>query len=92
MLNTPLTRLRKNAPGGITIAKVEAFFKRRRFPRRRTTISEFERGTFKEPPERFVELYAAAIGATIAEVRAALARTQRLRARGSGPFGSADAA
>lgn len=92
VLNTPLTRLRKDAPGGITLARVEAFFKRRRFPRGRTTISEFERGTFKEPPERFVELYAEAIGSTVSRVSDALARTQRQRASGTGPFGRRSAA
>ena len=79
-------KLRKDAPGSITAAKVAAYFKRKRFPRARNTISVFEAGTFRNPPDRFVALYAEAIGQSLAQVRQALTRTQRMRERGEGPF------
>lgn len=86
MLNTPLTKLRKEAPGSITAAKVAAYFKRKRFPRARCTISVFEAGAFRNPTDRFVTLYAEAIGQTLAQVSHALMRTQRMRERREGPF------
>ncbi len=81
-----LTQLRKAAPGSLTAMKLEAFFRKKRFPRSFQTILNFERGQFKEPPSRFVELYAEAIGQPVAVVRKALARTIRQRATGTGPF------
>ncbi len=86
MLNAPLTKLRKDAPGSITAADVAAYFKRRRFPRDIRTIGAFERGLIQNPPNRFVELYAEAIGQPIEVVRIALRRTLRMRERRSGPF------
>lgn len=86
MLNTPVAMLRKEAPGSLTAARVAEFFRRRRFPRDRRTIDAFERGSFKSPDERFIELYAECVGATVAAVRAAYARTRRMRERRTGPF------
>ena len=86
VLNTPVTQLRKDATGTVTAAKVAAFFRRRRYPRSRPTITAFELGAFKNPPDRFFELYAECIGRTAAEVRAAYDRTRRMRERRSGPF------
>jgi hypothetical protein len=86
MLNTPLTKLRKNAPGSLTAAKLAAYLKRRRFPRDVRTIGAFERGQFKKPSERFLELYAEAIEQPIESVREALMRTLRMRERAAGPF------
>ena len=86
MLMTPLTRMRKAAPGSLTAASIAAYFRRKSFPRDVRTIGDFERGRYLKPPERFIELYAEAIGAPVARVRAALARTQKMRAEKSGPF------
>jgi hypothetical protein len=86
MLNTPLTKLRKDAPGSLTAAKVAAYLKRRRFPRDARTVGAFERGQFKNPPERFLQLYAEAIEQPIDVVREALTRTLRMRERAAGPF------
>ena len=90
MLNTPLTRLRKDAPGSLTAAKVSAFFKKRRYPRDRRTIDAFERGSFQAPRDRFFELYAEFIGAPVEVVRRAYARTRQMRERGTGPFAAAN--
>jgi hypothetical protein len=79
-------RLRKDAPGSITAAKVAAYMKRKRYPRDARTVGAFERGEFQTPPERFVALYAEAVQQPVEVIRDALARTQRMRARGSGPF------
>lgn len=88
MHNTPLTKLRRAAPGSLTLADIRAFFARRRYPRALQTLSSFERGVYKESPRRFIELYAEAIGLKdhVERVEAALAETQRLRARAAGPF------
>jgi integrase len=80
MLNTELTKLRKRAPGSLTLPDVAAFFARRRYPRSSTTIGEFERGRFKDPDARFIALYAEAIGMSVRAVEDALRRTQRARA------------
>lgn len=82
MLNTPLTKLRKAAAGSLTAQKIEAFMRKRRFPRSFRTIGAFERGQYKEPHPRFVELYAECIGQPVEVVYGALRRTQRLRAKG----------
>lgn len=84
MLNTELTKLRKRAAGSLTLADVAAFFARRRYPRRLSTISEFERGRFKDPPARFIALYAEAVGVTVQQVEDALRSAQRSRARSGG--------
>lgn len=86
MLNTPLTVMRKAAPGSLTAAKVAAFMARRGLQRSVDTISDFERGKYLEPPERFIELYSQAIGQPVARVRAALRRTQKMRQEKQGPF------
>ena len=88
MLNTPLTKLRKAAPGSLTLSAVQAHFSRRRYPRAVQTLSSFERGVYKQPPRRFIELYAEAIGLgeRVDLVVSALEETQRLRARAAGPF------
>lgn len=86
MLNTPVTKLRKDAPGTLTAAKVAEFFRRRRYPRDERTVGAFERAAFKSPPARFIELYAECIGRTASEVRAAYDRTRRMRERQTGPF------
>jgi hypothetical protein len=86
MLNTPVTKLRKDAPGSLTAAKVAAYFKRRRYPRTRVTISAFEAAAIKNPPERFLELYAEVIGKPVEAVREAHQKTLRMRERRSGPF------
>lgn len=83
---TRLTELRKAAPGSLTGAKLEAFFRRRRFPRSFQTILNFERGQYKAPPHRFLELYSEAIGQPVSVVRQALEQTLRAREAGRGPF------
>jgi len=89
VLNTPVTKLRKEAPGSLTAAQVAAFFRRRRFPRGRSTIDAFERATFIRPPDRFFELYAECVGVPVERVRAAYYRTRAMRERGTGPFATA---
>ena len=86
VLNTPLTKLRKDAPGSITAADVAAHFKRRRFPRDARTIGDFERAIYKSPPDRMFELYAECVGRPVSVVRAAYARTRAMRERSVGPF------
>ena len=88
VLNTPVTKLRKSAPGSLTAAKIAAFFARRRFPRDVTTIGAFERAVFRSPPDRFFELYAECVGQAESVVRAAYSRTRKLRERRAGPFAS----
>lgn len=92
MLNTPLTRLRKSRPVRITLHDVEAFFARRRYPRGWRGIGAFERGAYKKPPDRFVELYAACLGVAIRTVEIAHRQTREQRERGVGPFAGARAA
>lgn len=77
MLNTPLTKLRKAAPGSLTAQKIEAFMRKKRFPRSFQTILNFERGQYKEPSPRFLELYAEAISQPLESVEDALRRTRR---------------
>jgi hypothetical protein len=86
--NTPLTKLRRAAPGSLTLADLRAFFARKRYPRALPTLSSFERGVYKDPPRRFLEVYAEAIGLKdhVGRVEDALRETQRLRARAAGPF------
>ena len=86
MLNTPVTKLRKDAPGSLTAAKLAAYFKRKRYPRTRAAVTAFELGATQTPPERFLELYAEAVGEPIEVVREAHQRTVRMRERRSGPF------
>jgi hypothetical protein len=81
-----VTKLRKDAPGSLTAAKVAAFFRRRRYPRDLRTITAFERGSFVQPTDRFFELYAECVGVPVSAVRRAYARTRQMRERGSGPF------
>lgn len=88
MHNTPLTKLRRAAPGSLTLEDLRRFFARRRYPRALPTLSSFERGVYKAPPQRFIELWAEAVGLKdhVDVVIAALRETQRLRARAAGPF------
>ena len=86
MLNTPLTEMRKQAPGSLTGAKIAAFMKKKGYPRSANTIGDFERGVYQDVADRFIELYSQAIGRPVAEVRDALARTIRMRQRRQGPF------
>jgi hypothetical protein len=86
MLLTPLAKLRKAAPGSLTAAKIVELMKRRGLQRSVPMVTAFERGQIKEPDERFVELYAEIIGQPLRVVREDLLRTQRMRARGTGPF------
>lgn len=88
MHNTPLTKLRRAAPGSLTLAALRAFFARKRYPRALPTLSSFERGVYKDPPRRFIEVYAEAIGLKdrVDLVVAALRETHRLRERAAGPF------
>ncbi len=92
MLYTDVTKLRKEAPGSLTLDDVAAFFSRRRFPRSAATIGAFERTEFKKPSDRFFELYAECVGQPIAIVRAAYARTRQLRERKTGPFSTSSVA
>lgn len=86
MLNTPLTDLRRRAPRLLTHAALVAYFARRGLERKIGIFGAFERGQIKNPPARFVQLWAEAVGADVETVRAALAKTQRQRKRGTGPF------
>ena len=86
MLNTPVTKLRKAAPGSLTAAELAAYFKRKRYPRTRTAITAFELGVTQSAPERFLELYAEAVGQPVEVVTEAHHRTVRMRERRSGPF------
>lgn len=49
-------------------------------------FGNFERGEVKQPSERFVKLWAEAVGATVDAVWIALRKTQRQRANSTGPF------
>ena len=86
MLNTPLTDLRRRAPRLMTYANLVVYFERRGLPRTIGVFGNFERGEIKTPSERFLQLWAAAVGADGEAVRDALARTRRQRARQTGPF------
>jgi hypothetical protein len=77
---TPLTKLRKGAPGSLTLDDVAAFFRRKRYPRHLATISAFEHGRFATTETRFLDLYAQAIGCPVAEVERALKATRRKKA------------
>lgn len=77
MLHTPLTKLRKAAPGSLTVRDLARHFARRRFPRTNNAIGAFERGLVKNPPDQFVRLYAEAIGAPIEAVKKAHRSTLR---------------
>lgn len=83
MLNTPLSELR---PRRVTHAALVAFFKKRGFPRTIGVFGNFDRGEISEPSERFLALWAEAVGVDVPTVVSALRRTQQLRARKAGPF------
>lgn len=83
MLNTPLSELR---PRRVTHAALVAFFKKRGYPRTIGVFGNFDRGEIQEPSERFLQLWAEAVGVDIPTVVSALRRTQRMRSRGTGPF------
>jgi len=89
VLNTPLSELRRRAPKPLTHAALVAYFDRRGLPRKIGIFGAFERGQIKNPPARFVQLWAAAVGSDVEAVLEALRRTQRMRERGTGPFGPA---
>lgn len=91
-MRTPLTELRKAAPGSLTLEDVSKFFAKRRLPRKAVSIHSFERGQIKVPPPQFVEVYAEAIGQSVEVVLAALKKTQRAREFKYGPFAKNKAA
>jgi hypothetical protein len=86
VLNTPVLKLRKKAPGSLTAADVAAYMKRKRYPRTRVAVSAFESGQIKNPPDRFVDLYSECIGQPAAVVRDAHRKTVRMREYRTGPF------
>jgi hypothetical protein len=75
MLNSPLTRLRKESPGSITLHKLERFFTKKGFPRGNKAINAFELGRVKEPDDRFFRVYAECLGIGEEIVRDAHRRT-----------------
>ena len=83
MLNTPLSDL---CPRRVTHAALVAFFKKRGYPRTIGVFGNFVRGEIKEPSERFLELWAEAVGVDVPTVVSALRRTQRMRSQRTGPF------
>lgn len=83
MLNTPLSDL---CPRRVTHAALAAFFKKRGYPRTITVFGNFVRGEIKNPSERFLALWAEAVGADVPTVVSALRRTQQMRSRKTGPF------
>lgn len=85
---TRLAELRKAAPGSLTGAKLAEFFRKKRCPRSLKTILNFERGQYAEPTDRFLEVYAEAIGQPVAVVRRAFEQVRRSRRAGTGPFGN----
>lgn len=85
MLNSPLTKLRKAAPGSLVVNDLVERFKRRRYPRTDAAIGAFERGFVRAPEERFFKVYAAAIGATVQAVKRAHRATLRWRQRQDPP-------
>ena len=86
MLNTPLQKLRKEAPGSLTAAKIVKLLGRRGFKRALTTVTAYERAQIEAVDPRFEELYAEIIGQPLEVVRSAHRRTLRMRQRGLGPF------
>lgn len=86
MLKTELTTTRRNAPGGWTLARMARFFASRRYPRAAVTIGDFERGKYLAVEERFLELWGAALGLSLEQVREMYARVRRQRERAVGPF------
>ena len=92
MLNTPLTQLRKAAPGSLTLEKLEKGFRAKGLPRDQRTIGAFERGQYKTPSDEFIRVYADLIGQSVRKVCLALGETHRLRTKGAGPFGRRHAA
>lgn len=89
MLHTPLSELRRSAPRPLTHAKVQAFFAKHGLVRKIGIFGAFERGQIKNPPARFVELWAKAVGSDINAVTMALRKTQRQRENSTGPFAPA---
>lgn len=81
MLNSPLTQLRKRAPGSLVVNDLVRYFRRARYPRTDAAIGSFERGFVRHPEERWFEVYAAAVGATVDQVKAAHRATLRWRSR-----------
>ncbi len=86
MLNTPLQKLRKEAPGSLTAAKIVKLLGRRGLKRALTTVTAFERAQIVEVDPLFEELYAEIIGQPVEAVREAHRRTLRMRQRAQGPF------
>ncbi|HKQ59274.1 MAG TPA: hypothetical protein VJY35_15535 [Candidatus Eisenbacteria bacterium] len=78
MLNTPLTQLRRSSPlGFVRVKDVAEYFAKRRHPRTEQLIGDFERGKVLKPTDRFLELYAQAIGTTVEAVQKAHKATLR---------------
>lgn len=88
VLNTPLSQLRRRAPRLMTHAALVTYFGKRGLVRKIGIFGAFERGQIKRPPDRFIRLWAAAVGVPVDEVRRALKLTQAQRKRGTGPFAS----
>jgi hypothetical protein len=86
MLNTPVMQLRKQAPGSLTTAKVAECLRKNRLPCSRDTVGDFERGEYRSPPDRFLELYAECIGQSPKAVEAAWRKTRLMREKKTGPF------
>ena len=82
---TPLRRMRKDAPGSITLEQLVAVFERKRYPRSLAALSAFERGEVREPEDRFLKIWADAVGASVESVRKALRRTPERKQRRSLP-------
>jgi len=71
MFNTALTKLRKAAPGSITLEVMVLHFKARRYPRSKSVLGQFERGGLLNPEERFFEVWSEKVGTTPEAVKAA---------------------
>ena len=86
MRNTPHNELRRRAPKHLTHSALVAFFAKHGLPRKAGLFSAFELGIIKNPPERFLELWARAVGSDVETVLAALRKTQNQRKQKTGPF------
>ena len=60
-LDTPLTRLRRLAPGSLTQADILGYMRKKGLRRDQVTVSDFERGKYM-PAAPFSRHYADAIG------------------------------
>lgn len=81
MSKSPLILLRKAAPGSLVVNDLVKLFRRVRYPRTDSAIGAFERGDVLQPEERWFEVYAQAIGATVEQVKTAHRATLRWKRR-----------